>query len=65
LIDGTAHAMPRSQDWRSEGEVFGRDRLGSFLMIQHLEGANFQNRQLAESDGLELCKKWIDEKKSE
>ena len=56
--------MPRSQDWRSEGEVFGRDRLGSFLMIQHLEGANFKNRQLAESDGLELCKKWIDEKKS-
>ena len=57
--------MRRSQNWRSEGVVFGRNQLGTFLMIQHLDGAIFEKRQLAEAHGLELCKKWIDGKPPE
>jgi hypothetical protein len=62
LIHGTARAMPDSPEWRSEGTVFVQRGQGSVIQIQHLEGAIFEDRQLAEAHGLALCMKWIDKR---
>ena len=62
LIHGTARVMPDSPEWRSEGTVFVQRGQGSVIQIQHLEGAIFEDRQLAEAHGLALCMKWIDKR---
>ena len=35
-IDGGASPVPHSQEWRSEGMVFGHDQLGLFVVIDNL-----------------------------
>ena len=62
LIHGTARAMPDSPEWRSEGTVCVQRGQESVIQIQHLEGAIFEDRQLAVAHGVALCRKWIDKR---
>jgi hypothetical protein len=62
LIIGKAlRVNPDSSDWwRSQGDVFTKSRKGT-IHIKHIEGTIFKSKQGAEVDGMELCKKWVDE----
>jgi hypothetical protein len=44
----------------SVGIVYKRDKFGSMIQVQRIEGKFFKNKKQAEQDGVELCKKWID-----
>jgi hypothetical protein len=51
-----------SSRWRSLGTVFKKTPRGLIKEVHRLEGAIFQIRQLAEDQGVVLCKNWIDDK---
>jgi hypothetical protein len=53
---------PRSPEWwRSQGSIFTNVPHG-FIPIKHLDqGFIFESRKAAETHGLELSKKWVDE----
>jgi hypothetical protein len=56
-----AWARPESaKGSTSVGVVFKRDKFGSMIQVQRIEGKLFENTEKAEQDGVELCKKWID-----
>jgi hypothetical protein len=44
----------------SVGVVYKRDKFGSMIQVQRIEGKSFKNKEQAEQHGLELCKEWID-----
>jgi hypothetical protein len=44
----------------SVGVVFKRDKFGSMIQVQRIEGKLFENKKQAEQHGVELCKDWID-----
>jgi hypothetical protein len=49
----------------SVGIVYKRDKFGSLIQVQTIEGTLFKNKEQAEQRGLELCKEWIDKQKPE
>jgi hypothetical protein len=49
----------------SIGVVCNRDKFGSLIQVQRIEGELFQSEEQAEQHGLDLCKKWIDEQQPE
>jgi hypothetical protein len=56
-----AWARPESaKGSTSVGVVFKRDKFGSMIQVQRIEGKFFKNKEQAEQQGIELCKKWID-----
>ena len=63
LIFGNAlRVHPTLSDWwRSQGSVYSNAQEGSVL-IKCLDGVIFESQRAAQDHGLELCKKWIDEK---
>jgi hypothetical protein len=44
----------------SVGIVYKRDRLGSMIQVQRIEGKLFESKEQAEQHGVALCKEWID-----
>jgi hypothetical protein len=42
------------------GVVYNRDKFGSMIQVQRIEGKLFANKEEAERHGLKLCKNWID-----
>ena len=50
--------------WRAQGCVLIPDRNGSVVEVKRIEGPTFQVNEEAEAHGLELCKAWIEERKS-
>jgi hypothetical protein len=44
----------------SVGVVYKRDKFGSMIQVQRIEGKLFENKEQAEQHGVELCKGWID-----
>jgi hypothetical protein len=62
LIVGRAlRVHPNSPDcWRSQGDVFTNTPKGT-IHITHVEGAIFESEQTAEVQGIEICKRWVDE----
>jgi hypothetical protein len=62
LIVGNALPVyPNSSGWwRSQGRVFTNAQDGSVL-VKTLEGVIFESKKAAEAQGLELCKKWVEE----
>ena len=46
----------------SVGVVFKRDKFGSMIQVQRIEGKLFENKKQAEQYGVELCKDWIDKR---
>jgi hypothetical protein len=56
-----AWARPESAKGSSSvGVVFKRDKFGSMIQVQRIEGKLFENKKQAEQHGVELCKDWID-----
>ena len=56
-----AWARPESaKGSTSVGVVFKRDKFGSMIQVQRIEGKLFENKEQAEQHGVELCKRWID-----
>ena len=54
--------LTSSDRWRSRGSVYTNAKEGSVL-IKSLDGSViFESQRAAQDHGLELCKKWIDEK---
>jgi len=55
-----AWARPESaKGSTSVGVVFKRDKFGSMIQVQRIEGKLFENKEQAEQHGVELCKDWI------
>ena len=46
----------------SVGVVYKRDKFGSMIQVQRIEGKLFENKKQAEQHGVELCKDWIDKR---
>jgi hypothetical protein len=46
----------------SIGVVYKRDKFGSLIQVQKIEGKLFTTKEQAEQQGIELCKEWIDSK---
>jgi hypothetical protein len=44
----------------SIGVVYKRDKFGSMIQVQRIEGELFDSQEQAEQHGLQLCKDWID-----
>jgi len=47
----------------SVGVVYKRDKFGSMIQVQRIEGELFERKEQAEQHGLELCKEWIDRRR--
>jgi hypothetical protein len=47
----------------SIGVVYKRDKFGSLIQVQRIEGKLFQSKEQAEQHGLQLCKDWIDQRR--
>jgi len=63
LISATTLQIDSSSfRWRSLGTVFKQTPRGLIKEVHRLKGAIFQSRQLAEDQGVVLCKNWIDDK---
>ena len=45
----------------SVGVVYKRDKFGSMIQVQRIEGKFFKNKEQAEQHEVELCKDWIDQ----
>lgn len=45
----------------SVGIVYQRDRLGSIIQVQRIEGKLFERKEQAEQHGVDLCMQWVDE----
>ena len=59
-----AWARPESaKGSTSVGVVFKRDKFGSMIQVQRIEGKLFENKEQAEKHGVELCKDWIDKRR--
>ena len=50
-----------SDRWRSQGSVYTNTQEG-FILIERLDGVILESQRAAQDHGLELCKKWVDEK---
>jgi hypothetical protein len=44
----------------SIGVVYKRDKFGSMIQVQRIEGKLLESKEQAEKHGIELCKEWID-----
>jgi hypothetical protein len=53
-------AWARKNGSTSVGIVYERDRLGSMIQVQRIEGELFETKEQAEQHGVELCKEWVD-----
>jgi hypothetical protein len=62
IVGKALRVHPTSPEWwRSQGGVFANKKQ-KYIHIKHLDaGFIFESKQAAESHGLELCKKWVDE----
>jgi hypothetical protein len=60
LIFGKAVKVYPGSYWFSQGDVFSNDPAGSSILIKHLNGGIAESKEAAETDGQELCKKWVD-----
>ena len=60
LIGAWARPEPTKAS-TSVGVVFKRDKFGSMIQVQRIEGKFFKNKEQAEQHGVELCKDWIDQ----
>ena len=49
----------------SVGMFYKRDKFGSMIQVQRIEGKLFESKEQAEQHGIELCKEWIDKQKPE
>jgi len=59
-----AWARPESvKGATSVGLVYMRDKFGSMIQVQKIEGMLFENKEQAEQHGVELCKDWIDKRR--
>jgi hypothetical protein len=57
-----AWARPElSKGSTSVGLVYKRDKFGSMIQVQRIEGKLFAHGEQAEEHGLQLCKDWIDQ----
>jgi hypothetical protein len=54
-----------TKDSTSIGVVYKRDKFGSMIQVQRIEGELFQSKEQAEEHGLKLCKEWIDKQQPE
>ena len=48
----------------SVGVIYQRDKFGSMIQVQRIEGKFFENKEQAERHGVDLCKEWIDKRRS-
>jgi len=64
LIFGKAlKVYPDSAYWCSHGDVFINEPARSTL-VARVGGAIFESKQAAEAHGLELCREWINQKRT-
>src|SRR5215510_5988445 len=62
----SAWARPESTNSStSVGIVYERGQFGSIIQVHRIEGECFEIKEQAEQRGLELCKEWIDQQKTE
>jgi hypothetical protein len=62
----SAWARPESANSStSVGIVYERGQFGSVIKVHRIEGECFETKEQAEQRGLELCKEWIDQQKTE
>ena len=62
----SAWARPESTNSStSVGIVYERGQFGSIIQVHRIEGECFETREQAEQHGLQLCKEWIDQQKTE
>jgi hypothetical protein len=60
LILGRAVKVYPGSYWFSQGDVFMNEPAES-TRVKRLNGGIVESKEAAETDGLELCKKWVDE----
>jgi len=62
----SAWARPESTNSStSVGIVYERGQFGSIIQIHRIEGECFETKEQAEQHGLQLCKEWIDQQKTD
>jgi len=62
----SAWARPESTNSStSVGIVYERGQFGSIIQVHRIEGECFEIKEQAEQHGLQLCKEWIDQQKTE
>ena len=62
----SAWARPESTNSStSVGIVYERGQFGSIIQVHRIEGECFETKEQAEQHGLQLCKEWIDQQKTE
>ena len=62
----SAWARPESANSStSVGIVYERGQFGSIIQVHRIEGECFETKEQAEQHGLQLCKEWIDQQKTE
>jgi len=62
----SAWARPESTNSStSVGIVYERGQFGSIIQVHRIEGERFETKEQAEQHGLQLCKEWIDQQKTE
>lgn len=62
---GVGQDPSRGRGSTSVGTVYKRDKFGSMIQVQRIEGKLFESKEQAEQHGIELCKEWIDKQKPE
>ena len=61
----SAWARPESTSGStSVGIVYEQGKFGSIIRVQRIEGELFDRKEQAEQHGVELCKEWIDIRRS-
>ena len=62
----SAWARPESTNSStSVGIVYERGQFGSIIQVHRIEGECFETKEQAEQHGLQLCKEWIDQQKTD
>ena len=62
----SAWARPESTNSStSVGIVYERGQFGSIIQVHRVEGECFETKEQAEQHGLQLCKEWIHQQKTE
>ena len=65
LIDGSVTiAHPNCNRWQSIGGVYSAKTRSPLVQIVRLEGESFGRKEAAVKHGLELARRWVDEKGS-
>jgi hypothetical protein len=60
FVIGAWARLELTKDSTSIGVVYKRDKFGSMIQVQKIEGKSFESKEQAEQHGLQLCKEWID-----